>query len=147
MSPLPVPDYSANGEAPEHLDGLRAGRLVLPRCTRCGVLVWYPRAFCPACGTDEVEWVDVDGSGRVHSFAVVRKGTGAYADAGPYVVAYVDLDAGPRILTNVVGDPDAVTVDAPVTAVFDRADSGAVLLRFALREPHQERASVGEPAS
>jgi uncharacterized protein len=134
MSVLPVLDYSANGEAPEHLAGLGDGRLVLPRCTRCGGLIWYPRAFCPECGTNEVEWVEIAGTGKVHSYTVVHKGIGAYVDMCPYVVAYVDLDAGPRILTNILGDPRAVAIDAPVTAVFDRSGSGAVLLRFTLRD-------------
>jgi len=127
---LPVPALTANGEAQEHIEALRYGRLLLPQCEACGAIIWYPRSFCPQCGTNKVRWIEATGDGRVYSFTVVRKGAGAYAASVPYVVAYVELAEGPRVLTNIVGDPADIRIDAPVTAVYDRADSGEAILRF-----------------
>jgi uncharacterized OB-fold protein len=130
---LPVVPPSPLPEVAPHFAGLRAGRLVLPRCDACGTLIWYPRAFCPHCSSQRVTWEDVDGGGRIHSYTVVRRGVGAFAEHVPYVVAYVDLDAGPRVLTNVVGAaPDDLAVDARVRAVVESGPDSEPILRFRL---------------
>jgi uncharacterized protein len=67
----------------------------------------------------------------VYSFSVVHRGGGDYRGCEPYVVAYVELDEGPRVLTNIVGcDPDSVTIGAPVQVVFEHGDDGRVAYRF-----------------
>jgi len=64
---------------------------------------------------------------------VVRKGLGRWRESSPYVLAYVELEEGPRVLTNVIDcDPDAVTIGSSVTAVFVDAKEGPPLLRFTL---------------
>ena len=75
---------------------------MLPHCDDCQFVIWYPRRFCPACGSRNVSWFDAAGTGSVYTFTIVAKGTGAYRDAGPYVVAFVELDEGPRLMTNIV---------------------------------------------
>ncbi len=56
-----------------------------------------------------VEWVDASGRGTVYSFTVNQRGQGPWADHSPYVIAYVQLEEGPRVLTNIVGaDPDQI---------------------------------------
>jgi len=48
----------------------------------------------------------------------------------PYVVAVIELDEGPRFLTNVVNvDPDAVQIGMPVEVVYlERADAATLPL-------------------
>jgi uncharacterized protein len=79
------------------------GRLLVPYCTRCGGWIWYPRPLCAACSSTDIEWREHPGRGTIYTFADVRKGFGAFAESDPYVIAYVDLEDGPRILTNIVG--------------------------------------------
>jgi uncharacterized OB-fold protein len=75
-----------------------------------------------------VEWVDASGRGTVYSFTVNQRGQGPWAEHAPYVIAYVQLDEGPRVLTNIVGaDPDQIRVGDAVTAVFQPAGSTKVL--------------------
>jgi uncharacterized OB-fold protein len=82
--------------------------------------------MCPDCGRLGVEWVEASGRGAVYSFTVSHRGPGPWADHVPYVVAYVELDEGPRVLTNLVGlDPGDVRIGMPVAAVFEHG-----LLRF-----------------
>jgi hypothetical protein len=103
-------------------------RLVLPRCRGCGVHIWYPRSFCPDCHTSDVEWVDASGRGTVYSFTVTERGPGPWAEHAPYVIAYVELDEGPRVLTNIVGaDPRSVRIGDPVAAVFEPAGDSKVV--------------------
>ncbi len=112
-------------------DACARHRLVLPRCESCGEMIWYPRLVCPSCGGTTVTWVEASGRGTVYSFSVVRKGQGAYRDVAPYVLAYVELEEGPRVMTNIVGvDPDEVHVGQAVRVVFDDTGDGDALPRF-----------------
>jgi uncharacterized protein len=104
------------------------GRLVLPRCRGCETYIWYPRAICPDCHSTDVEWVAASGRGTVYSFTVNARAFGAWAEHAPYVIAYVELAEGPRVLTNIVGvDPDQVRIGLAVRAVFEPAEPTRVL--------------------
>ncbi len=123
MSQLPVPTPAYNPEAEPFWTAAASGRLVLPRCEACSLLIWYPRAWCPACGNDGVTWIELGGEGTVYARTVLHRAMGAWAGAAPFVVAYVELAEGPRILTNVVtDDPTSVQVGDRVQAVFEPID-------------------------
>lgn len=123
-APAPTPDDEPFWTA------LADGRFVLPRCRSCRSFIWYPRLFCPACHTPDVEWVEASGRGTVYSYTVSARGLGPWKTRTPYVIAYVELEEGPRVLTNIVGvAPDAVHIGQPVTAVIE-VDGGAPALRF-----------------
>ncbi len=93
-------------EAGPFWEATREQRFVLPWCRECDTAIWYPRAVCPRCLGDAVEWRDDDGDGTVYAASVHTKpGPGREADDGPYVVVLVDLDAGVRMMSNVVGCP------------------------------------------
>jgi len=78
-----------------------------------------------------VSWFEASGRGTVYSYTVTRKGQGMYREAGPFVIAFVELDEGPRVMTNIVGcDPDTVRIGQPVVATFDDTGQGHSLLRF-----------------
>lgn len=131
MSSLPTPEPHPNLETEPFWEATREGRLALPRCDECGTVIWYPRRFCPSCRSSSVSWFDASGHGTVYSFTVVRKAPGAWSGSAPYVIAYVELDEGPRILTNVVDvDPDDVVVGLPVTVTFDPTPEGQAIARF-----------------
>lgn len=89
------------------------GRLVVQRCVSCGRHQLYPRPFCLGCESSAVVWVDACGKGRVYSQTTVHVPVVGWLEP-PYVVALVELDEGPRLLTNLVGEPcrigDAVEV-------------------------------------
>jgi hypothetical protein len=119
MSDLPVLPPPYNPEAEPFWTAAAEGRLVLPVCDACGHHIWYPRAWCPVCGSESVTWTELSGSGTVYACTTLHKSMGPWAGAAPYVVAYVELAEGPRLLTNVVtDDPASVTIDTAVTAVF-----------------------------
>ncbi|MEX2293695.1 MAG: Zn-ribbon domain-containing OB-fold protein [Acidimicrobiales bacterium] len=140
MSELPALAPPYNPEAEPFWTAAADGRLVLPRCNACEHYIWYPRAWCPVCGNDEVRWIEVSGQGTVYACTLLHKAMGPWRDAAPFVVAYVELGEGPRILTNVVTeDPGAVRIGDAVQAVFvrlaDPSDSEPVqaILRFERR--------------
>lgn len=132
MSSLPVPNLPHLMEADEFWKGLAAGTFSLERCRSCATLVWYPRGFCASCGSEDVAPVTASGRGTVYSFSVVHRAVGEYRGHEPYVVAYVELEEGPRILTNIVTcDPASLAIGATVRIVFEHGTDGSVLYRFA----------------
>lgn len=114
--------YSAppNGrEATPHWKAARQGRLVMPFCEACGVIAWPPAGACTRCRS-ALAWRECSGAGVVVTFSVVRRAVQPeWKDAVPYVVAFIDLDEGGRILSNIVDcDPADVRCGARVTARF-----------------------------
>lgn len=132
MSRLPTDEPSRGRETKVFWDALAEERFVLPRCDACGHVIWYPRLCCPMCHTTDVSWFEASGLGQVYSFTVTRQSFGQWKDAVPYVIAYVELDEGPRVLTNVVDcDPDTLTCGDRVQIVYERSPEGAAVYRFA----------------
>src|ERR1700679_854790 len=83
--------------------GTTEGKLILERCQECQEVIWYPRGgFCPACGKMSATPFEAAGTGTVYTFTVVHRALAEYAGATPFVIAYVELDEGPRVLTNIV---------------------------------------------
>lgn len=127
---LPVPTIDADGA--RYWEGARAGKLLLQRCGGCGVVRFYPRHLCPACWSPDHAWIEASGRGRVHSFTIIhRPPSPEFADRVPYVVALIDLDEGPRMMTNVIGDAAlSVAIDDPVAVTFEERAGGFMLPQF-----------------
>jgi uncharacterized OB-fold protein len=130
VTELPTPMPATNPETRPFWAATTEGRLVLARCGN-GHVIWYPRVICPDCHSTGVEWITASGRGRIYTYTVVHRARGAYQDATPYVVAYVELAEGPRIVTNIVGaDPSTVHIGQEVEAVFADTGGDAALVRF-----------------
>jgi len=131
MTMLPAPAPVINSTTAEFWKATTEGRFLLQRCNACDIVLWFPRRNCPKCWTEDVSTFDAVQKGTVYSFTFVRKGTGAFKDAGPFVIAYVELADGPRIMTNIVDcDIDALHIGMPVEMVFHDTGEGSALYRF-----------------
>jgi uncharacterized protein len=128
LGPLPVPGPD---DAP-YWQGLKDGMLLIQRCDNCGAVRHPPRPRCGQCVAAAFSWIPATGSGTVYSFTIVRHAPNPQlAEAVPYVVALIELDEGPRLVSNVVGvEPDIVAVGQRVQVAFDRLGPNAVLPRF-----------------
>ncbi|MFV0257928.1 MAG: Zn-ribbon domain-containing OB-fold protein [Acidimicrobiales bacterium] len=131
-APLPVGVPHPNPDSAPFWSATAEGRFLLQRCTRCDTVLWWPRAVCPECSSFDLEWFDATGEGVVYSFSIVRRTPDRrWAPSAPYVLAYVELDEGPRVMTNIVDcDPDSVTVDQRVRVVWHDTGEGSALPRF-----------------
>ncbi len=126
--PLPIIDP----ESAPYWAALRERRLILKRCRDCGRYHFYPRALCPHCHSDALEWSDARGTGSIYSYTVARRPAGpAFKDATPDVVAVVDLDEGARMMTNLlIDDVESVRIGQRVNVVFDAVTDDVTLPRF-----------------
>jgi uncharacterized OB-fold protein len=106
--------------------------LVLQKCSSCGTVRFYPRALCPSCMSSKTDYLRASGRGRVYTFTVTHQNQApGFRDELPYVMAYVELDEGPRILTNIINTPPGeVKIDLPVEVVFEDIDENLAIPKF-----------------
>ena len=120
-----IPDPNPNPETEPFWEGTKGGRFMLRYCGDCGKTHWYPRAICPHCFSDSSEWRRASGRGKIYTYSVMRRA------AVPYAIAYVTLEEGPRMITNLVDcvlDPLAVGQD--VELVFKQSEGGYAVPMF-----------------
>ncbi len=121
--------------APESLpywQAAREHRLALPKCDECSQHWFPPSRTCPHCLSTSFSFQNVSGKGRVYSFVTFhRVYRPAFEHDVHYVVALVELDEGPRLLTNILGVTyDQVKCDMRVEVVFDDYDSEISIPKF-----------------
>ena len=112
--PRPTP------ETRRYWDGCKQHELWLPFCLHCQKHFFYPRRFCPSCFGWDVEWRQVSGRGKLYTYSIQYRPQGPGFEP-PYVTAIVQLDEGPRMMTNLVGiepDPEKIRCDMPVEVDF-----------------------------
>lgn len=131
--PKPLPQITPITQA--FWDGAREGRLVMPRCRECRSWVWCPRPVCGECGSDNLEWTELSGRGKVFAFTVIREVVGralrGFAPDIPYVTAWIDLEEGPRFCSNIIGCPiEDVRIDMDVEVIFEDAGESVTLPKF-----------------
>ena len=110
----------------------RENRLVLQHCNDCGKAIFYPRAFCPHCLSDNLGWQTASGRGTVYSYTVVEANApSAFIGDIPYVVAVIRLDEGVQMLSNVVGcELSQLRCDMPVEVTFEKLNDEFTLPKF-----------------
>lgn len=115
--PVPRPAGISTPATAAYWTAAAAGRLSIQSCARCGHRQHYPRTLCARCWSDDVQLIPAAGTGTVETFTVVHApGHPAWIADVPYVLALVELDEGPRLMTNIVGVPvDGVYVGQRVT--------------------------------
>jgi uncharacterized OB-fold protein len=125
------PAPATGGIAAPYWRALEQGRLVFQRCGRCGN-AWLPaRTECPRCLAPEPHWEDASGRAKLVSWVVYHHGYHEYYAARlPYNVAVVELEEGPRLISNIVADVAALRIDMPLRLEV-RREAGVALARFA----------------
>ena len=127
---IPAPERDALNTP--YWDSLAQGALSFQRCCACGH-AWLPaRSECPACLGDQWQWEKAGGGAKLISWVVYRTAFHpAFAKRLPYNVAIVELDEGPRLISNVVGVADAKTlkIDQRLRLVIED-ENGTAVPRF-----------------
>jgi uncharacterized OB-fold protein len=129
MTEIPSPAITPVNEP--YWAGLDAGELRFQRCGACGN-AWLPaREECPRCLEDAVSWEASAGRGRIISWVVYHQAVHpSFADRLPYNVAVVELDEGPRVITNIKAPVEELAIEQPVVVVIER-EADVSVARFA----------------
>lgn len=120
-----IPSPASNPETQPFWDAAAKGAFIVRKCTVCGRVHWYPRAICPFCFSNKTEWQPATGRGRIYSYSVMRRAP------EPYAIAYVKLEEGATMLTNIVDcDFKALKVGLEVKVVFKPSEDGPPVPMF-----------------
>jgi len=113
-------------------EAARDGMLKLQQCGDCGHIRSPINHVCPRCLSERHEWVRLSGRGTVLSSIVFHQVYHpAFAGDLPYNVSLIQLEEGPRLLSNVVGlPPSEVRVGDAVQAAFDAVTPEVTIPRF-----------------
>ena len=121
----PLPANIVDPVTAPFFEGARKAVLRLRQCTTCKQPHWYPRPVCPFCMGD-TEWIDAKGTGMIYSVSVTRRGVPV-----PYAIAYVTLDEGVTVLTNIADcDLDTLRIGQRVTVCFKPAAGDGLVAMF-----------------
>ena len=126
--PLPRPNRASE----PYWEATKRHLLMVLHCNSCGHKWLPPADRCPRCLTHEPVWVEASGRGKVWSWIIMHQRYFAAFEAElPYNVAMVELDEGPRLMTNLVDiDPALIRCDMPVEVVFDDVTPEITLPKF-----------------
>lgn len=123
MRKIPSPIVTVENEA--FWNAARERHFIVPVCSACGKAHWYPRAICPFCSSEKVQWRGSPGKGTIYTFSIMRR------VKEPYAIAYVTLSEGPTMMTNIVDcDVDKLHIGQPVTVVFKDTEDGPPVPMF-----------------
>lgn len=136
---LPAPARTAIN-AP-YWDALERGRLLFQEC-EAGDRWLPPRAHCPRCLSDAISWTPAAGGARLLSWVIYHRAyDSSFERLLPYNVALVELEEGPRLLTNVVElDASGLAVGMRLRLQIER-EEGVALARFAPLHADAEQAA------
>jgi len=119
MAERKIPAPTPTPETEPFWQAAREGRFLIRVCRTCERAHWYPRALCPFCFSENTEWREASGRGSIYTFSIMRRAK------EPYAIAYVKLDEGPTMMTNIVDcDFENIAIDQQVELVFRETEDG-----------------------
>jgi uncharacterized protein len=125
MADRTIPAPLVNPETEPFWAAAKEGKFLVKACTECGKAHWYPRALCPHCGSAKTEWRAGKGTGTIYSVSVMKRAPQVYA------IAYVTLDDGPTMMTNIVDcDFDKLGIGQRVSVTWKPAEDGTPYPQF-----------------
>lgn len=123
--PKPTP------ETQHYWDGAKEGELRLQQCKSCDKIYFPPRAFCPECGSRDVKVIKASGKSRLYSYIINHLPAPGFE--GPFAVAVVELEEGPRLMSNILEceqTPEALQLDMPLEVTFEKLSDEITLPQF-----------------
>jgi uncharacterized protein len=127
MAERKISPPAINPETKPFWDAAAKGQLLMKKCLACGDLHYYPRSICPFCHSDRTEWLAASGRGTIYSYSVMRRAP------EPFAIAYVALEEGPKLLTDIVDCPfDDIAIGKAVKLVWKPSEGGPAVPMFTL---------------
>nr|WP_310523555.1 Zn-ribbon domain-containing OB-fold protein [Polymorphobacter sp.] len=129
---FPVP----TAETARFWQGCHDHKFLLQRCVACGQHQFYPRTICTNCMSEQLDWIEASGHGTVATYTIVTRAVSdAYAADTPYVIALIELEEGPRMMSNVIGcDVGDVKSGMAVEVVFENWSADITVPKFRPRQ-------------
>lgn len=111
-------------------EGVKQEKLLIQKCKGCGKILHPPRPMCPACQSTESEHIEASGKGKIYSYVTYHKSPHKGFKA-PYSVVLVELEEGPRVISNMVDvKPEEIKIGMPVKVAYEKIDDKLTLFKF-----------------
>ncbi len=111
-------------------EGIKENKLLIQKCAGCGKILHPPRPMCPACLSNKSEHIEASGKGKIYSFVTYNKSPHKGFKA-PYTVVLVELEEGPRVISNMVDvKADEIEIGMPVEVAYEEIDDTLALFKF-----------------
>lgn len=123
--PRPTP------ETQHFWDGALKGELLLQQCDQCQHTYFPPRPFCPKCANRKVSIIKASGKATLYSYVINHRPLPGFDN--PHSIAVVELEEGPRMMTNIVDcpqTPEALVLDMPLEVTFEALSDDIKLAKF-----------------
>ncbi|MBI4187985.1 MAG: Zn-ribbon domain-containing OB-fold protein [Chloroflexi bacterium] len=130
MYTKPLPDPTI--ETKPFWDYCKKHELRMQKCVQCGHIRFPPGIVCPKCHSMESDWVKLSGKGKVFSFVIFHYVYNkAFKDEVPYASAAIELDEGPRMMSNITGCKlEDIKINMPVEVYFEDITGEFALPKF-----------------
>lgn len=76
---------------------LQQGRLLAGKCVKCGKIHLPPRPLCDNCYSQEFNWINVSGKGKLVTYTVISIAPQQFQDLVPYAIGIIQLESGLKI--------------------------------------------------
>lgn len=124
-TPKPTP------ETRHFWEGTKQGKLLLQRCEDTGKAYFPPRPFSPYTGSRNISVFEASGRATLYSYVIHHRQVPGFTP--PYAIAVVQLEEGPRMMTNIIDcpqTPEALVLDMPLEVAFEQLDEEITLPLF-----------------
>jgi len=117
-------------------EGTREEKLLLPKCEKCDLIVFYPKKHCPKCRGKSFNWVEASGNGKIYSYSIMYYNPPSpFAKDVPYVLAIIELEEGVRLMSNIIDTPfEKLKCEAKVEVTYRDLNDEITLPLFKLCE-------------
>jgi len=88
---------------------------------------------CPLCLSQNIEWFEVSGRGSLYSYMINHRPAPGFEEDSPYAIAIVELEEGPRMMSNIVGiknTPENLILDMPLRIIFEDVAPGITIPKW-----------------
>jgi len=100
------------------------GKLMAAKCNRCGALHLPPKPVCTNCLSQDLNWVQLSGKGKLLTYTVIHVAPKQFEQLAPYPVGIVKLDEGPQLLGMIRDiEPDKLKIGMTLILGFEKPSS------------------------
>ena len=129
-----VPKYDPLTVVSTFLKEIGNGKIYSLKCNTCQGLTVPPRGVCRHCGASTLEWVRLQGTGKLTSFTVIHIAPTEFKEEAPYVIGVVNLQEGVNVTARIEGfnpnEPNKIKIGTPVKIKKHVSREGKPLLTF-----------------
>jgi len=83
--------FTATTKVNDFIDYLEKGKIAGTKCKKCGKYYFPPRADCYNCLSSDMEWFEVNGTGKLITYSTLQYAPVGFEGDLPYTIALVDF--------------------------------------------------------